>query len=185
MDDQQQNPPPDLTQLQAKHEANTTETDPYDVALLFNQVGTALTNVDKASVSPSSKSAMQLTEHEVFKGLESHRPASPPPPPPPPVANKPIAAPPLQTVEPAPRRPVVNVDQNIEKRILEMEKSMKKMMSFSSAYQKAKKIKRGLKYSVSSNSMKGEIKDADVLLEYVLCEISKGVKTITIKICED
>lgn len=185
MDDQQQSPPPDLTQLQAKHEANQTETDPYDVALLFNQVGTALTKVDKASVSPSTKSAMQLTEQNVFRGLKT--PVSNKQSPPPVVHNQAISTPPPppRVANPPPQRPSVSVDQNMEKRIQEMEKSMKKLMSFSNAYHKAKKIKRGLKYSVSSNSMKGEIKDADVLLEYVLCEISKGVKTITIKICED
>lgn len=174
---------PDLSQMQQRHEAEDQDIDPVDVALLFNRVGSELTKIDKQSVSPSTKSAMQLDQKSVFSGMNPNtsKPASPPP-----VANNPVVPPaPVRTVDPAPRRPVVDVDQNIEKRILEMEKSMKKIISFSSAYQKAKKIKRGLKYSVSSNSMKGEIKDADVLLEYVLCEISKGVKTITIKICED
>tara|TARA_A100001011_G_scaffold311458_1_gene328501 strand:- start:684 stop:1238 length:555 start_codon:yes stop_codon:yes gene_type:complete len=184
MDDQTQSNQPDLTELQARHESEDPDIDPYDVALLFNQVGSELSKVDSQSVSQSTKSAMQLEKQQVFRGLKSKAPQSQTPqsqtPPPKTPQLPPIPA------KVAPTRPMVTaVGADVEKRVAALEKTLKKVESFSNAYQKAKKIKRGVKYNVSSNSMKGEIKDAEVLLEYILCEISKGVKSITIKICED
>lgn len=184
----QHQPGPDLTELQARHESGSQEIDPYDVALLFNRVGSELTKVDKASVSPSTKSAMQLTEQQVFQGMPKSQPTAPAPsqqPVPPPMPKAEKSPPPARATPPPPPKPIPLVDNDLLKRVESLEKTFKKIESFSRAYSKAKKIKRGVKYSVSSNSMKGEIKESDVLLEYVLCEISKGVKTITIKICED
>lgn len=192
MDDQAQSPPPtepDLSELTARHESEEPEIDPMDVAMLFNRVGSELLKVDKQSLSPGGPQAMQLTEEKVFEGVNRRRSKQPTPPPV--NAAKPVAAPPPQAktappltraVRPPPP-PLVNDDT--EKRIEALEKKLKKMESFSRAYNNTKKIKRGVTYSVSSNSMKGEIKDAAVLLEYVMCEISKGVKTISIKIREN
>lgn len=185
MDDQTQSNPPDLTELQARHESEDPDIDPYDVALLFNQVGSELSKVDSQSVSQSTRAAMQLEKQQVFKGLKNKAPQPQTPQTPQSQTPQPKAPPPIPA-EVAPRRPMVAaVGTDVEKRVAALEKSLKRVESFSNAYQKAKKIKRGVKYNVSSNSMKGEIKDAEVLLEYVLCEISKGVKSITIKICED
>jgi len=173
---------PNLIDLTSRHENNSVETDPMDVALLFNRVGSELTQIDKQSVGSGGPSAMQLTEQNVFAGINRK---SPPPPPvhastPPPVesSSKRPALPPLPGPPPKPN--LIH-----DKRLDELERKMKKLESFSRAYNNVKKIKRGITYSVSSNSMKGEIKDASVLLEYVMCEINKGVKTISIKISED
>ena len=183
MDEQIQSTPPTdpgLTDLTSRHESSSAEIDPMDVALLFNKVGSELTQIDKQSVGSGGPTAMQLTEKDVFNGINRNSPPSQPhrspPPPPNSIVNKPVL-PPLQ------RPPLPNPVN--DKRLEALEKKFKKLESFSRAYNNVKKIKRGVTYSVSSNSMKGEIKDASVLLEYVMCEINKGVKTISIKISED
>jgi len=188
MGEQQETPPQtNLDQLQARH-ANDgdQDIDPFDVALLFNKVGSELTSIDKQSLGDGQRRAMQLDQQAVFSGID--------------IGTNPPKQPALQTdtapavptssrkVSPPPRRstpPSASiVDKSLDSRFTALEKKISRLESTNRAYQKIKKIKRGTVYTVSSNSMKGEIKDADVLLEYVLCEISKGVKSITIKVTE-
>jgi hypothetical protein len=177
---------PDLTEMQQRHESDSNDDiDAMDVALLFNRVGSELTKIDKQGVGSGMKKVMKLDADVVFKGVDlssskrqhpvqtrtaqpiatntQHSPRVPPPPPP----------------------MVMNVDSDMTERVNLLEKSIKRLESGNRAYQKIKKIKHGASYSVSSNSLKGVVKSADVLLEYVMCEVSKGVKSITIKLNED
>lgn len=185
MGDQQQEPPIGLDQLQARHQNDSSDIDPLDVALLFNRVGSELTKIDKQSLGESQKRAMQLDQQAVFRDIKNTQQPQPVQPAPPAPHTQPVqptvAAPkPIQPVAVA-KQPV---DVDMLKRLDIMEKKLNKIESVNKAYQRSKKIKHGTTYSVSSNSMKGEIKSADVLLEYIMCEISKGVKSITIKISE-
>ena len=72
---------------------------------------------------------------------------------------------------PAPPAPL---NKDIDKRLSKLERATK-------AFRNAKRIKRGVSYTVSSNSFKGVIKDAELLAEYIISEVAKGVKSITIK----
>jgi len=183
MDDKIQEPDSGLDQLQAHHESNEADIDPLDVALLFNRVGSELTKIDKQSIGDSQRRAMQLDQRSVFNGINNTAPppqAKTTPIKPLPVqANTVSQSPATQPVQPRVEPP--QIDSNILKRMESLEKKIKRIEGSNRAYQKMKKIKHGVSYSVSSNSMKGQIKSADVLLEYIMCEISKGVKTITIK----
>lgn len=184
---EQQDTPPEvgLDQLQARHETGDPDIDPIDVALLFNRVGSELTSIDKQSLGDNQRRAMQLDQQAVFNGIDIGT-SSPKAPTPPPIA----AAAPASRVSPRKRPPPelppipVAIDKSLDDKFSALEKKISRLESTNRAYQKMKKMKHGTTYTVSSNSMKGEIKDADVLLEYVLCEISKGVKSITIKIAE-
>lgn len=165
------------------HRSDDIKVDAYDVALLFNKVGSELKNIDSKYVSPSSKSAFQLQEEKVFS---QNKPTSPPP-----VesvsttstASKKVTV--AQPTSPPPVQSTQNIDPLVVKRIDEIERRLQRVESFNKAYRKLSKLKRGMTYNVSSNSMKGQVKSADLLLEYVLSELSKGVKTITIKLNED
>ena len=188
--DEQQNIPPDtaLDQLQARHEnAGDQDIDPIDIALLFNKVGSELTSIDKQSLGDNQRRAMQLDQQAVFSGVNMGT-NSPKPPAPPLRATATPATRAVSRKAPPPELPPkpisAAIDKSLDEKFTALEKKISRLESTNRAYQKMKKMKHGTTYTVSSNSMKGEIKDADVLLEYVLCEISKGVKSITIKISE-
>jgi hypothetical protein len=70
-------------------------------------------------------------------------------------------------------QPVV-VSDDINQRLTRLESSIRTL-------QKARRIKKGVLYSVSSNGFKGVIKDAELLADFVITEVAKGVKTITIR----
>lgn len=165
------------------HRSDDVKVDAYDVALLFNKVGSELKSIDSKSVSPSTRTAFQLQEEKVFS---QNKPTSPPP-----VESVPTApaversAPVVQSTPRAPIQGTQDADPLVVKRIDEIEKRLHRIESFNKAYRKLSKLKRGVSYNVSSNSLKGQVKSADLLLEYVLSELSKGVKTITIKLNED
>ena len=172
---------PDLIEMQQRHESNSNDDiDAMDVALLFNRVGSELTKIDKQGVGSGMKKVMKLDPNEVFKGvdLSSSKHQHP--------VQTQTAQPTATNTQRSPRVPpppppmVMNVDSDMTDRINLLEKSIKRLESGNRAYQKIKKIKHGASYSVSSNSLKGVVRSADVLLEYVMCEVSKGVKSITI-----
>ena len=189
------------------HESNqvgATSDDLPEIASLFQRVGNELYTVDSQNVGgESAAKALQLDKTSVFNGIDkvSTPPPSAPPssagaipvqdgnpftpvvggqpvqvpgPKPPPVP--PVSAKGPQTVVSAPVASASNTDlSKIEKRLTRLE-------SASRAFKNARKIKRGNVYSVSSNSMKGQLKDGELVAEFVMSELAKGVRTITIKL---
>lgn len=189
---------PDLI---AHHEnaAGATSSDVEDIAALFHQVGSALHTVDHQNVGgESAKKALQLDETAVFGDLLKQSTPHPTAPknivvPPEAVSSNPFTPTTSGTVKaqqpaplpipqpspepqrkPAPPPPPIDVD-NIEKRLARLERAVK-------TFRNAKKIKKGNTYTVSSNSLKGELKDAELIAEFVMSELAKGIKTITIKL---
>ena len=83
-------------------------------------------------------------------------------------------APQLQQSQPAVAEQPVVVSDDINRRLTRVESSIRTI-------QKARRIKKGVSYSVSSNGFKGVIKDAELLADFIINEVAKGVKTITIR----
>ena len=183
MTDQQQVAPPDT----AKYE-DESGISPDDIGLLTaftRRVSGELHKVDSQNVGSNSNiRAHHLDQKKILAGL--NRPAKseqtqettvdkqsnpgtqqPAPQPKPKAVEQPRVAP-----------QVVTVDSDVEKRITRLE-------SATNALRKAKRIKRGTRYTVSSNGFKGEIRDAELLAEFVINEVAKGVKTITIRSIND
>jgi hypothetical protein len=160
------------------------------VAAFTKRVGNELYTVDHHNVGSNSNiKALQLDNKKIFSGVPSNSSNEPPQvgqseTPSPPVSktseterpssnpfSEAISAPP-----PAPSAPAKKSElTDVEKRLSRIERNVKTI-------QKAKRIKRGVTYTVSSNSFKGEIRDAELLAEYVISEVAKGVKSITIKL---
>ena len=167
----------------ARHE-NSSGINPDDIDLLaaFTQrVSSELYTVDNRNVGSNSNiKALQLDQKKILQGVDPARAADEPtnrsasktvpveqsnPVSQPVTKSAPIMKPPRSTTS----------DVDLETRLMKLENSFK-------LYRKAKRIKKGVSYSVSSNSFKGVIKDGEMLADYVLSEVAKGVKTITIKI---
>jgi len=160
----------------AKYENSTgiNAEDKLLVAHFAKSIGNELYTVDSRSVGGSSNKALKLDDKKIFSNT--------PPSPPKPVVQ--VAAPPtvaitqpsntVPSTRPSPP-PLPSADYG------DLDKRLSSLESATRTLQKAKRIKRGIEYSVSSNSLKGVIKDASLLAEYVISEVAKGVKTITIK----
>ena len=160
----------------AKYE-NSSGIDASDkllVAHFAKSIGNELYTVDSRNVGGSSNKALKLDDKKIFSNIP-HDPS----PPPVPVASSPavVTNQPSNTVlstRSAPPPPPTADYSDLDKRLTNLESAVRTL-------RKAKRIKRGVEYSVSSNSLKGVIKDASLLAEYVISEVAKGVKTITIK----
>ena len=199
-----QQPEVDMVSYHESNQVGATSDDLPEIANLFQRVGNELYTVDSKNVGGESASkALQLDKASVFSGID--KVSTPPPSAPPSSAGaipvqggnpftpvvggqpvevpgpKPPPVPPTgakgpQTVVSAPVASASNTDlSKIEKRLTRLE-------SASRAFKNARKIKRGNVYSVSSNSMKGQLKDAELVAEFVMSELAKGVRTITIKL---
>ena len=179
------------------HANNSQPVDVNSFAALVRRVGGELTEIDKQSVSNSTKPALQINKEQLIRELSPAAQSTPPKPPPvPPVApstpttpetsvesSTPVVHEPPKRVTPPPP-PLIENDNDISLRMEALEKKITRMESFNRAYQKARKIKRGSTYKVSSNSAKGVMKDSELIAEYILLELAKGVKSITIKLDE-
>ena len=189
MNDQQEHVSVDTT----RHE-NSSGITADDVGLLaaFTQTVTKeLRTVDHRNVGSNSNiKALQLDQKKILQGVD--QPAVDTQPNITPVqsvessAKEPVERTPTQESKPLPQviQPTKALDQfeliDLQKRVTKIENSL-------NTIKKARRIKRNARYTVSSNSFKGVIKDAELLAEYVVSEVAKGVKTITIKIddCKD
>ena len=159
---------------------------PDDIDLLqafTKRISTELHTVDHRNVgSNSSIKALQLDQKKILQGVKSSEVRS---------TQTSVHAPvedstPKQNISVSKetsssnntpivaQQPVV-YDHEINQRLQKIENSFK-------LYRKARRIKKGVSYSVSSNGFKGEIKDAELLADFVLTEVAKGVRTITIKL---
>ena len=151
------------------------------IAAFAKKVGNELYTVDHQNVGSNSNiKALQLDQKKIFEGIQA--PPSP--------ETKPVATlaknpevkdspEPQKVVKRTPVAPTQNVVVSDD--VINIEKRLTKIESTIGALRKAKRIKRGVTYSVSSNGFKGEIKDAELLAEFVITEVAKGVKTITIR----
>ena len=160
----------------AKHESSSgiDASDKLLVAHFAKSIGNELYTVDSRNVGGSSNKALKLDDKKIF----SNTPHTPSPPPVPVashtavVTNQPVNTTPAARPSPP---PLPSADySDLDKRLSNLESAVRTL-------RKAKRIKRGVEYSVSSNSLKGVIKDASLLAEYVISEVAKGAKTITIK----
>ena len=199
MDSQDQLPPegdpventkgvsPDLL---SHHESTpgATSEDVEDIAALFHRVGSELHTIDHHHVgSGEAGKALQLDQSAVFGDLiktSTPHPSAPEKPIIPAEAVNTTKEPfapvlkhsPAPVIHPPVQQPVLVSDtSDLERRVTRLESAVK-------AFRKAKKIKRGNTYTVSSNSMNGKIKDGDLIADFIMSELAKGVKTITIKL---
>lgn len=188
MNDQQENVSVDTS----RHE-NSSGITSDDVSLLaaFTQTVTKeLRNVDHRNVGSNSNiKALQLDQKKILQGVDQPvaKPQQPVPSATPvqqPVKPVQVDSPPPPVQEDAPDQPVNALNQF---ELIDLQKRVSKIENSLNIIKKARRIKRNAKYTVSSNSFKGVIKDAELLAEYVVSEVAKGVKTITIKIddCKD
>lgn len=166
------------------HEHTEQQVDVGAMAALVRRVGGELSKIDSQSVSSSTAKVEKIDKQRLIRELNRPVPGQSSNPAPPPVV--PQQAPPVRSVS-KPKPPPVPVTNNTGQTSLltsDIEKRIERLESATRLYRKAKKIKRGLKYKVSSNSVKGVIKDAELIGEFVISELAKGVKSITIKLDE-
>lgn len=186
MTDQKQVTPPDT----AKYEDSIgIEPDDIDLLTAFTRrVSGELHKVDSQNVGSNSNiRAHHLDQKKILAGLNKPAKKSEQTQEttvdrkPNPGTQQSAPQPKSKAVEP-PRQVPVSTSSPISK---DVEKRIARLESATNALRKAKKIKRGIKYTVSSNGFKGEIKDAELLAEFVINEVAKGVKTITIRSIND
>ena len=179
---QQDQQPVDTSRHEESHGFN-----PEDVDILTaftRRVSTELHKVDSQNVGSNSNiRAHQLEQKKILDGLKKDSPSK--------IREQAVQEttvskqpqPNIGTQSPAPQpqqsqpvvveQPVV-VSDDINQRLMRLESSIRTL-------QKARRIKKGVSYSVSSNGFKGVIKDAELLADFVITEVAKGVKTITIR----
>jgi len=182
--------PPDL----AKYE-NDSGFNPEDMDILTaftGRISSELRQVDQQNVGSNSNiQAHQLEQKKILSGLETTKS----------VASSTTRTTSEQTQETtvtknpqpsgtqvkAPQPPpaveqlpsvTTDVIEQLNHRLTRIESSVKTI-------QKSRRIKKGVSYTVSSNGFKGVIKDAELLAEFVINEVAKGVKTITIRSTND
>ncbi len=190
MNDQKEHVSIDTT----RHE-NDSGITPDDVSLLaaFTQTVTKeLRTVDHRNVGSNSNiKALQLDQKKILQGVDK------------PVGESQPSAPPVQSVESSSMEKPVKVKPTQEHKhqpqvaqvtstldqheLIDLQKRVTRIENSLNIIKKSRRIKRNARYTVSSNSFKGVIKDAELLAEYVVSEVAKGVKSITIKIddCKD
>ena len=189
MNDQQQKPnqqsqvPLDTTRHENEQGINAD--DIGLVAAFAKRIGNELYTVDHQNVgSNRSIKALQLDQKKILSGVTKSVKDSKNTPH---VEPKPVQSEVVKTPEPKKSTPKVatmtatNSVPAQHSEIASLEKRLSKVESAINATRKAKRIKRGTTYSVSSNGFKGEIRDAELLAEFVITEVAKGVKTITIR----
>lgn len=98
---------------------------------------------------------------------------------PPPVNTPQVPAGVSQTPVAPPIPPVSTQvpSDTIEKRLRDLEVIVE-------SYKKILKFKRGISYSISTTTMKGEFKDPVTLLDLISTEMAKNTKTITLKLVD-
>ena len=179
---QQQQPagPPDTTKYENQH--GIEKGDEALVAAFAKKVGNELFTVDHQNVGSNSNiKALQLDQKKIFADVPTK-----PSPAPKQVVTKPVQEPGISVPESPSKTPPATILAQpqlpaSDSTLLEYERRLSKLEHATNAFKKAKRIKRGINYSVSSNGFKGEIKDAELLAEFIISEVAKGVKTITIR----
>ena len=173
------------------HEHTNQQVDVGAMAALVRRVGGELSKIDSQSVSNSTQRAERIDKQKLIRDLApgqppSAKPQSVPIPAqaPPPIVHQSVSLPPDAQTLPPPVAANPNTPQAQSPQLDDLEKRITRLESATRTFRKAKKIKRGTSYKVSSNSMKGVIKDSSLVAEFVISELAKGVKSITIKLDE-
>lgn len=176
------------------HEQNNEPVDVGAMAALVRRVGGELQKIDSQSVSNSTQKAERIDKQKLITDLSSNSPstpvttsASPPMTAPPPMTGPPpstggITTHPMESAIKVTPQQHIPTHKNVD--IEKLQKRLDRLESSTRAFRKTKKIKRGTSYRVSSNSVKGVLKDAELVAEFVISELAKGVKSITIKLDE-
>jgi len=165
------------------HADNQQNIDIGTVANLVQRIGGELSHIDKQFVGSSPSRVEKIDKQKILSELtpENNTKSSPP--------NHPT---PRQSenitqtnINHSPSSASISKVPITDDALLGIVKRLDRLESTAKAFKHARKIKRGVTYSVSSNSMRGQIKDADLIAELVLSELAKGVKTISIKLHEN
>lgn len=172
------------------HEHNESPVDVGAMAALVRRVGGELSKIDSQSVSNSTQKAERIDKQKLITDLSGGVNSAPPV-----ATSSPPQTPPLvsnnnvtestsreEMIKPTPHQQYVPPHEGVD--IEKIQKRLDRLESSTRAFKKAKKIKRGTSYRVSSNSVKGVLKDASLVAEFVISELANGVKTITIKLDE-
>lgn len=181
------------------HESKPADIDVDSVVALVRRVGGELQSIDEKNVGGSTNRALQIDKQKLISDLQrtssqTQKPTTIPSATPVEPVNKPQQEPPLRAAtgiheafnksrEASVKERTVNKALDID--ISNIESRLTRLESATKAFRSAKKIKKGSTYNVSSNSMKGQLKDASLLAEFIMAELAKGVKTITIKLHEN
>ena len=90
---------------------------------------------------------------------------------------QPTSSPPVQPVaRPTPVNPAVSVSPDLEKRVSALEKIVE-------TFKHVTKFRRGVSYTITTSHIKGGVfKSPETILDIVANELSKGSKSITIKL---
>ena len=181
------------------HQSQPQNIDVNSVIALVRRVGGELASIDEKKIDGSAKPALQIDKSKLINDLQRLSPVEDN------NSNKgvvnanqhssisPDPTPDLVVKSINPNQPTTgNMNKHSSNTVVEsysdiskIESRLQRLESATKAFKSAKKIKKGTTYTVSSNSMKGEIKDASLLAEFVMSELAKGVKTITIKLHEN
>lgn len=180
------------------HQSQQPEIDVSSVVALVRRVGGELATIDQSKVDGSHKPALQIDKAKLINDLQRSSPqqqnvvASPLPVNSQPQQQNVAASPPPVNSQPQQitKPQTYSIPSNISSvdkssvDVSKIEARLQKLESATKAFRSAKKIKKGTTYSVCSNSMKGQLKDASLVAEFIMSELAKGVKTITIKLHE-
>ena len=166
------------------HENNQAPVDAGAMAALVRRVGGELQKIDSQSVSNSTARAERIDKQKLINELRPQVQQQPPPPPQHVVSSPPKARAAPPPIQQPPVQPPSVMTKSSGSEIQDLEKRLSRLESSIRTLRKTKKIKRGTSYKVSSNSVKGVIKDAELVAEFVISELAKGVKSITIKLDE-
>ena len=134
------------------HESTNQPVDVSAFTALVRRVGGELTEIDKQSISNSTKPALQINKEQIIRELSATEPprsasssnTDPKPPPIPPIGpGKQENVTPVRVTPPPPPLPINQDDLTV--RIEALEKKITRIESFNRAYQKVRKVKRGAK----------------------------------------
>ena len=181
--DSEEKPPAETSGFDwvSHHESAQPDVPVDPMIALVRRVGGELSTIDNQSVSSSTKKALNIDNNKLIQDLQltNKSPAPSNHPPVIPQHNNPSR--PLLKQPPTPQGNTHHMNSDMYDKL---NKRITRLESTTKSISKSRKIKRGTSYKVSSNSMNGIIKDAEMIAEFVIMELSKGARSITIKLNE-
>jgi len=154
------------------------------VASLFGQVAGSLSEIDKNNVGSESVNikAKKIDPKTALKNYTNSAVGQTTPLP----AHQPISIPtepqqhvqqaqPVQQPLPVITQQHVDTENNLERRVIELEKIVE-------TYRSIVKFKRGISYNITTSKISGTFKDMSTILDIITAELAKQTKSITIKL---
>ena len=169
------------------HEAppSTGPADLHSIAALVGNVSGQLKDIDSKIVGGHNPytQALKIDPMQAVKSIVGPKSAPPPPAPSPPASIPESVEPTLPEMIPAPITtsppPAVTTSgediRSLERRVEKLERDV-------CNYNKSFKFKRGISYSLSTSSIKGNFKNPNDIVDVVLSELAKNAKSITLKL---